>query len=141
MCGCFGSGGRSGSDDIDVALRPRAFQTLVFGSRADISDRHLVEASFDARGQIPKNEFSNAPRVTGGLGALRPGLALAEANRAFESAHHITQPNVRRAARQAVATLRPALGANDARALQILKDLLQEAGRDVLPLRDVLDLG
>src|SRR6478609_9632071 len=142
MWGCRGSGGseRSGSDDIDVPLRPWAFQTLFFGSCTDIGDRHFVEAGFDSRREIAKHDLGDAAGISGGLGALGAELAIPEADRAFERAHHVTQADFGGAPRQTVAALRPALGADNPGALQVLKDLLEEARRDVLPLGDVLDL-
>src|SRR5450631_4055101 len=140
MCGCFGSGGREGSDDIDVTLRPWAFQTLIFGFCNDVCDRDLVETGFDSSRQIFEDDFGHAPRVARRLSAARTGLAIAQADGPFEGAHDVTQTDVHGSARQAVATLRPALRAHDAGPLQVLEDLLEEAWRDVLALGDVLDL-
>src|SRR6187402_2226151 len=124
MCGCWGSGGSEGwgSDDIDVPLRPGAFQTLFFGSCTDIGDGYFVEASFDPGREVAKYELRHAARVGGGLSALRADLAIAEANGSFEGAHHVTQPDVSGASRQAIAPLRPALRADNPRALQVLED-------------------
>src|SRR3954466_13143664 len=117
MWGCFGSGGSvpkagSSSDDIDVPLRPRAFQTLFFGSCTDIGDRYFVEAGFDSARQVAKYDLRDAARIRGRLCALRPDFAIPQADGALERAHYVTQADVGGAARQAIAALRPALGAD-----------------------------
>src|SRR5882724_8974193 len=132
--GSGGSGGRRASDDIDVPLGPGAFQSLILGARANVGDRDFVEAGLDPGRQILEHELGDAPRVARGLSAARPGLAVAEADRPFQRAHDVPQADLRWASRQAVAALRPAFGAHDPRALEVLEDLLQKAWRDVLAL-------
>src|SRR5688500_2316149 len=138
--GCEGSGGSVGSDDVDIALAPRTAQPGLFGSRTDIGDRQPIEAGLDAIGQITKNRFGHAPGVAAEPRPARAAFALTEHDRPLERADHVTEPDFVRASGQAIATLWPALGAHDARALEILKDLFEKTRWDALALGDILHL-
>src|SRR3954463_15484091 len=79
------------SDDIDITLGGGPLHAELFGARADVADADGVEASFDARRQVAKHELGHALGVAGGLGAAALHLAIAELNRSFERAYHVTQ--------------------------------------------------
>ena len=85
-----------------------------------------------------ENTFSVTTRLVSS--ALAVPVGAGQDDGAFESAHDIPNPNVIRGHRQRVATPRAALGGHQGRPLEVLEDLLEEAGRNRLAPRDVLDL-
>src|SRR3954469_10827775 len=102
-----------------MTLGSRSAQAELFRSPAQVGNGHGIEARFDPRGEITKHRFGHATRI-GGRGALGARLAIAEHDRPFERPHDVAQANVRRPAGEAVATLRAALAADDAGALELL---------------------
>src|SRR5690606_23370927 len=129
-------------DDVDMALCPRAPQAELFGAVTDVGDADRIEAGLDAAGEILEHRLGDAAGVVGRPVSRAAALdALAERDGPLQSAHHVAQADVSGAARQAISALRTTFAADDAGALQVLKNLLQEPRRDRLTLGDVLDLG
>src|SRR5262249_24070995 len=97
-----------------------------------------VEAPLDAAPELSKHGVRDIFAIRGGpFGSVVPA---GDGDRTLEGTYDVAETDLEGRSRKVVAAARPPFGADQPRALQILKDLLEETRRNGLTRRYVLDL-
>ena len=107
-------------------------------ARGDVGDGHVLEHLAQVRAQRDPDLLQRLGRAV--VGDLLRALAADADERALDRADDLRELDLLGGLGEPVATLGAALAAHDARAAQLREDVLEERHRDLLGLRDFVDL-
>jgi hypothetical protein len=129
------------SDMIGIRMVILPLDASLSGSIAKVTDGDGIEELSDLTAQVHPHFTGNAVILSGTLLARSVAYTEHQFERSLRGTDNVAESYLRGFPDQVIAAIGAALAAKHLRFFQLLKDLLQVPGTDLLTPGDVLDLG